>query len=339
MPEFASVPLGVTYASLPALGADGIATVARAAGDLGYSSFWTAETVGLEAFSTLAAAGAAAPGLDLGTGVLALQLRTPMLAAMGAATLQALHPEREVLLGVGVSSPVVVGQWHGAEYGTRPIAEVREYLTLLRACLSGESVAFDGDHFHCRRFRLGVRLGGQRPKIVLGALNPRMLSLAGELADGVVLNYLPASAVPWCIEQVRAGEATAGREPGACRILAYVHLGVCDRADAVRNAQKDLFGYIVVDAYADAFRRAGFADEVELVRSRHADRDRDGALDAVSDRMVDSIDIVGDADTVRAGLDSYVDAGVEQPIVMPLPWGSDRLQIVLDTLAAAIGSR
>lgn len=70
--------------------------------------------MGPEAFATLAAAGMAAPSLDLGTGVLALQLRTPQLAAMGAATLQALHPDREVLLGVGISSPVVVGRWHGA---------------------------------------------------------------------------------------------------------------------------------------------------------------------------------------------------------------------------------
>ena len=64
---------------------------------LGYRSFWTAETTGPEAFSLLAAAGAAAPGLDLGTGVLALQLRTPMVAAMGAATLQALHPDADIL--------------------------------------------------------------------------------------------------------------------------------------------------------------------------------------------------------------------------------------------------
>jgi probable F420-dependent oxidoreductase len=330
-------PLGVTYASLPSLGADGIEFVARTASRLGYQSFWTAETIGLEAFSTLAMAGATAPDLGLGTGVLALQLRTPMVAAMGAATLQALHPDQDIFLGVGISSPVVVEQWHGAEYGSRPLSEVREYLILLRQCLSGESVTFDGDHFRCRRFRLGVRLGDRHPKIILGALNPGMLKLAGEQADGVVLNYLPASAVPWCIEQVRAGEQRSGRDVGACRIFAYVHVGVGDRTASVTAAQKDLFGYIVVDAYADAFRRAGFGDEVDAVRALHAERDREGALGAVSDRMVDAIDIVGDAATVRAGITDYVEAGVDSPIVMPLPWGADRRQIVADTLEAAIG--
>ena len=99
--------IGVTFASLPSLGITGAPEVARRAESLGYRSFWTAETTGPEAFSLLAAVGAAAPSLGLGTGVLALQLRTPMLVAMAGATLQALHPERDIVLGVGISSPVV----------------------------------------------------------------------------------------------------------------------------------------------------------------------------------------------------------------------------------------
>ena len=85
--------LGFTFASIMGLGPQLAVETARRAEQLGYRSFWTAETTGPEAFSTLAAAGAAAPSLDLGTGVLALQLRTPMVVAMGAATLQALQPD------------------------------------------------------------------------------------------------------------------------------------------------------------------------------------------------------------------------------------------------------
>ena len=170
---------GVTFASLMTLGPDLAMTTAKLADDLGYRSFWTAETTGPEAFSLLAAAGGVAPGLDLGTGVLALQLRTPMVVAMAGATLQALHPERDILLGIGISSPVVTERWHGVEYGERPLDRVREYVTLLRACLSGEKVDFTGDFYGVKGFRLGVRLGERRPKIVVGALNPAMLRLAG----------------------------------------------------------------------------------------------------------------------------------------------------------------
>src|SRR5262245_9363141 len=227
---------GLTFASLMSLGPDLAVSTAVTAEALGYRSFWTAETTGPEAFSLLGAVGTAAPGLDLGTGVLALQLRTPMLVAMAGATLQGLRPQREVLLGVGISSPVVTQRWHGVPYGDRPVARVREYVTLLRACLSGEKVDFAGDFYQVKGFRLGVRYrdgpsgrgsgkhvpsgrgsgkhvpsgrgsGKHVPKIVIGALNTEMLRLAGEVADGVLLNYLPASHVPWSVEQVRKGGA------------------------------------------------------------------------------------------------------------------------------------
>ena len=319
---------GVTYASLAALGIDYAVESARLATECGYRSFWTAETTGPEAFSLLGAVGAQAPGLDLGTGVLALQLRTPMVVAMAGATLQALRPDRDVLLGVGISSPVVTERWHGVDYGERPLARVREYLTLLRLCLSGEKVDFDGDFYRVKGFRLGVRLGERRPRLVLAALNPAMLRLAGELADGVLLNYLPATHVPWSVARVREG--------GDATIYAYVHAGVCRREDGLDLARRDLYSYAVVDSYAANFTRAGFGPEVEEVRGRFADGDRAGAVNAVSERMVDAIDVMGDEDTVAATMRAYVDAGVDVPVLMPLPWGPDRRATAATTIRAAL---
>lgn len=307
---------GVTFASLAGLGPVAAVQTAVLAESVGYRSYWTAETTGPEAFSVLTAVGAAAPSLDLGTGVLALQLRTPMIVAMAGATLQTLHPDREVILGIGISSPVVTHRWHGVAYGDRPLARVREYITLLRACLTGDKVDFAGDFYQVKGFRLGLRLGERRPKVVVGALNPAMLRLAGELADGALLNYLPASHVPWSIEQVRAG--------GPAEIYAYVHAGVCDRGEAIDLARRDLFSYAVVDSYARSFERAGFGDEVAAIREAHAAGDRAAALAAVSDRMVDAIDVIGDEDTVLSTMRSYANAGVDVPVLMPLPWGPDR---------------
>ncbi len=328
---------GITFASFQNLGLEAGLTVADWATELGFGSIWTAETVGPEAFATLAAFGASAPGVGLGTGVLALQLRTPQLVAMGGATLQALHPDQDILLGVGISSPVVTQQWHGAPYGDRPVARVREYTALLRACLEGEAVSFAGEFFSASKFRLGVRLGDRKPKIVLAALNEHMLRLAGEVADGVLLNYLPASHVPWAIEQVRVGEARTGNR---CTIYAYVHVGVCERTDkTLEYARRDLFSYAVVDGYAKNFTKAGFGDDIETLRERHAARDREGALVAISETMVDAIDIIGDADHVRRAVQAYVDAGVDVPVIMPLPWGEDRLAVIHDTMAAVAPAR
>ncbi|MFM7509541.1 MAG: LLM class flavin-dependent oxidoreductase [Actinomycetota bacterium] len=339
---------GITFASFQSLGLRAACEAAQRAADAGYGSFWTAETTGPEAFATLAHIGAHVDGLDLGTGVLAVQLRTPPLAAMGAATLQEAHPDRRILLGVGISSPVVVGRWHGAEYGDRPVARMRSYLGLTRACLTGERVdqtdgdqtdgdQIDGDH-PIRGFRLGVRLGERRPELVLGALNERMLRLAGEAADGVLLNYLPASAVPWCVEQVRAGESAAGRPAGSCTVFAYVHVGVCDPLAARPAARRDLFSYAVVPAYATAFARAGYAEEIEALRAAREAGDRDAAVAAMSDRMCDQIDVCGDAAHIRATVGEYRSAGVDVPVIMPLPWGEDRRRTIDDTIDAVAGA-
>src|SRR5437763_3189861 len=328
---------GVTFASLQGLGPAAAVDVARRAAALGYRSFWTAEVTGPEAFSLLGAVGASVPSLDLGTGVLALQLRTPPLLAMAAATLQALVPEREILVGIGISSPVVAGRWHGATYGDRPLAQVREFVALLRQCLTGEKVDFAGDFYTVKGFRLGLRLGDRRPKIVIGALNEGMLRLAGEIADGVLLNYLPASHVAWSVEQVRVGEVAAKRRAGDATVYASVHVGVGDPVEAAEPARRDLFSYAVVDAYARNFERAGYGGAVAEVRARHQSGDRAGAVAAVSDDMVDGIDFMGGEDEVRDRVRAYADAGVAAPIGFPLPWGADRRAVVDATLRAAMG--
>ncbi len=148
---------------------------------------------------------------------------------MAAASVQALNSHREVLLGVGVSSQTVAGDWHGAGYPSRPVAYMREFIALLRLCLSGEPVTFSGDYFQVRKFRLGVELGERTPKIILGALGESMLRLGGEIADGVLLKYLPATHVPTCVAHVRRG--------GDATIYATVHVGVGDRDAAADRAR------------------------------------------------------------------------------------------------------
>jgi probable F420-dependent oxidoreductase len=327
-PRAGGSSLGVTAAPFIRSGPAAVLDLARRADRLGYGSFWVAEVTGIEAFSVLGAVSCAAPGLGLGTGVLPMQVRTPPLLAMAAACLQALAPDREVLLGVGVSSPVVAGDWHGAGYPARPLAQMREFVALLRECLSGGTVTFAGDHYQVRKFRLGVELGERRPKIILGALGEGMLRLAGAQADGVLLNYLPASHVPWCVEQVRRG--------GNATIYANIHIGVGDRAAAMPQARYDLFSYAVVDAYAASFTQAGFGDAVQAIRAAHRAGDRAGALAAVTDEMVDAINVTGDPPLVAATIAAYRQAGVDVPVIFPLTWGAAGQDALHPTLRAAM---
>ena len=323
----AATPLGVTFGSLGVLGPKAVTDIAISAQNLGYKSFWTVEANGTDAMSLLGAVSHAAPKLDLATGIIPIQLRTPVLTAMSAATLQALNPDVNVLLGIGVSAPGILMQ-HGERATDKPIGMMREYVALLRECLSGEPVTFEGDYFNAKRFRLGVRLGERKPKIIMAALNPQMLKLAGEVADGVLLNYLPASHVGTSIEQVRKG--------GNAKIYAYVHAAVGDFERSAKSARKDLFNYAMADGYARMFSQAGFADEIKELRARQAEKDREGALAAVSERMIQAIDFIGNEPEVTNFVKDYVNAGVERPVLMPLPWGEDRRAITDATMSAAI---
>jgi probable F420-dependent oxidoreductase len=323
----AATPLGVTFGSLGVLGPKAVTDIAISAQNLGYQSFWTVEANGTDAMSLLGAVSHATPKLDLATGIIPIQLRTPVLTAMSAATLQALNPEVNVLLGIGVSAPGILMQ-HGERATDKPIGMMREYVALLRECLSGEPVTFEGDYFNAKRFRLGVRLGERKPKIIMAALNQQMLKLAGEVADGVLLNYLPASHVGTSIEQVRKG--------GNAKIYAYVHAAVGDFERSAKSARKDLFNYAMADGYARMFSQAGFADEIKELRARQAEKDREGALAAVSERMIQAIDFIGNEAEVTNFVKDYVNAGVEHPVLMPLPWGEDRRAITDATMSAAI---
>lgn len=319
--------IGVTFGSLGVLGAKKVPEIARQAEGMGFKSFWTVEATGTDALTLLGAASVAAPKLDLGTGIIPMQLRSPTLAAMSAASLKAINPEAQIFLGVGVSAPGILKQ-HGLTATDKPIRMMREYVALLRECFSGESVTFEGDYFSTKRFRLGLRLEEEKPKIIMAALNPQMLKLAGEIADGVLLNYLPASHVNYSVNKVREG--------GNAKIFAYVHASVSEFDRAKSSARKDLFNYAMADGYAKMFKEAGFGDEVAELREKQKSKDREGALAAISERMIQAIDFIGTKSEVSNFINSYIEAGVEHPILMPMPWGDNRDKVALETMEAAM---
>ena len=323
---------GVTFASLMTLGPDLAVTTARAGGRGRVHELLDGRDHRPRGVLAAGRRRARPPrALDLGTGVLALQLRTPMVVAMAGATLQALHPDRDILLGVGISSPVVTQRWHGVPYGDRPLDRVREYVTLLRACLSGEKVDFAGDFYQVKGFRLGVRLGERRPKIVVGALNPRMLR-AGRRAGRRRAAQLPAGVARARGRSSRCGRAATPPSTPTCTpgcasatTASTTPAATCSRTPSSTATPATSSG----PASATRWPRSAAGSPTAT---------GPGAVAAVSDRMVDAIDVMGDADTVHATMRAYVDAGVDVPVLMPLPWGADRRASADATIRAAVGA-
>ena len=253
---------------------------------------------------------------ELGTGVLAIQLRTPMLAAMGAATLQSLAGENDVLLGVGISSPVVVGRWHGADYGDSPLAPDAGVPGADQACLSGDAVSHDGEHYSTNRFRLGVRLTGNAAEV-----GPRRAQRADAPARRGTLRrraaQLPAGHRCAVVRRTgpRRRDADGPRTWWSCTVYAYVHVGVCDPGPASEPAPKGPVllcrrGRLREGIRAGRLRRGGGRCRPGPTRAG----DREGALAAMSDRMV-----VGDrhlrrcSARGRSAVQAYRDAGVDHP--------------------------
>lgn len=275
----------------------------------GFTDLWSSESNGSDAFTPLALAAAWQPDLRLGTAIAPVFTRGPGLLAMTAAALADAAPGRFVL-GIGASSPVVVGDWNAVPF-EEPYARSRDVLDFLRRALAGETVDEAYETFTVRRFRL-ERAPAVAPPILLAALRPKMLRLAGAKADGVILNWLAASDVDKCLTAV-------GDRPDGFEVAARIFVCPTEDAEAARAAGRRMVtAYLTVPAYAAFHRWLGNAAELEPVWTAWAAGDRRGALAAVPDALVDRIILHGAPADVLAQVREYVDAGVGTPVLAPV---------------------
>jgi probable F420-dependent oxidoreductase len=274
---------------------------------LGYTDAWSAELNGIDAFTPLALISQWTDGLRLGTAIAGIYTRGPALLAMNAATVAALAPGRFVL-GIGVSSPVIVQEWNGIEMD-RPYQRARDTLRFLRAALAGEKVSAEYETFAVSGFRLDIPLA-EPPGLALAALRPGMVALAASQADGAITNWLAPSDVP----TVRA---VAG--PG-CELIARVF--VCPTADAgaARQIGKRLVAaYLTVPAYAAFHEWLGRGEVLRPMQKAWAAGDRKGALEAIPDQVVDDLVVHGRPEECRERVAEYQAQGLDTPVIMIVP--------------------
>jgi len=289
--------------------------IAREAETRGYRTAWVGEASGAEAIvlSTLIATHTTT--LQIANGVIPVQTRTPIVYGQAAATLAHLAPGR-FALGLGLSSEIIVGQWHGLPFAPS-IQQMREAVQIIRMTATGERVTFDGKFYRLKNFRLAIPAPSPAPRIYLAALGPRMCELAGEVADGVLLNWLPPSAVPVSVGHVEAGAKRAGRHLSDIDVAVYVRTCVTDESAAVRETlARDITGYAIVSVYARFFAECGFAEEVEAVNTAWKAGDRAGAVKGISERVLDGLGAVGSADFCREQINGFGRTGAT-PVVLP----------------------
>lgn len=275
--------------------------------ELGYTDVWSSEAGGTDAFTPLALASAWAPSLRLGTAIVSAFTRGPALLAMSAGAMAEAAPGR-FCLGVGTSSDVIVESWNGLEFRD-PYRRTRDVIRFLRSALAGEKVSADYGTFSVRGFRMG-RVPPVAPPILVAALRPGMLRLAGREGDGAIINWLAADDVTRVVPEVGEGKEIVAR------------IFVCPSEDtaAVRAiGRRAVAAYLNVEVYAAFHRWLGRGPELEAMWAAWRTGDRGAATAAIPDHVVDELIVHGSPDECRAHIGRYVDNGVTTPLIALLP--------------------
>lgn len=311
----------------------------RYAEEQGFDAVWQADSrLVRDAVVPMAAFAATTDRIKIGSGVIDCWTRNPARLASTFSTLDDLAPGR-MICGLGA-------WWDplAAKVGIdrqRPLKVMREVVTVVRALLNNETVTFDGYYVHLDGVELDYVHQQRRPKdvpIYIGATGLQMMELTGEIADGVVLNYLVSPAYNvGALASLAVGAAKSGR---TIDDIDRPQLVVCsvdnDRAKALDNARLLVTQYLGQQPHI--MKASGvpqeLLDEIGTVLTWPATHDQVvAASKMVPDDIVQMITASGEPDEVRAKVGEYVATGCTCPILYPL---ADDVRLMIDTFAGGI---
>ena len=316
--------IGVRRESGPHLTPGQLVELAKLAEDRGFESVWLPEGAGGEALTQLSAFACSTSRITLATGILPIYHRTPTLLAMGAGSVDAISGGRFILgLGVGHRDPVEGG--HGIPFD-RPTTRMRETVHIVRALLTGEPVTYDGKVYKPRDSKLGFNPVRRDLPIYLAALRPQMVEMAGEIADGVLLNWATPKYLEQAMGHLRRGAEKAGRDPSTIDVACYVRTAVVDDVEAAKPwLRQRIAYYFTMDYYVRYFEQRGFQGEAAAISAALAGGDHEAAAAAVTDAMLDELAVVGSAEECREKIDSLRGSGLQIPVVAPFVQGGDAM--------------
>lgn len=282
---------------------------ARGAYDAGVPELWVYQQFDFDAIALAAVIGSAVPGVRVGTSVVPINPRHPLIVAAAAQTAQA-ATHGNFSLGLGLGGHAIEQQAFGLS-AANTVQRLREYLTVLRAIIDDRTVDFRGSQITAvDPPAMPVALAGAAPfPVYVAAMGPRALQVTGELADGT-LPYLagPRSIEEFIAPTIARAAADAGRPDP--RIIAMVPVAVTQDVDAVRAAVAARMAlYDEIPSYQKVLAREGVARAAELA-------------------------VIGSAETVTQQLKSYVDAGATDVALLPLQAERTDLARVWDVAAA-----
>jgi 5,10-methylenetetrahydromethanopterin reductase len=311
----------------------------------GFSEIWQADTrLARDCVVLMSAFLARTKTLRVGSGVLPLWTRNPAVIAASWSTLWELAGRVDgrgrVMLGLGAWWEPIAGRV-GVDR-RKPLTAMREHVEAIRALFTMDEVTYQGEFVHLDRVRLDVAYGDTSPRdipIYIGATGDKMLELSGEIADGVVLNYVVSvDYIRRAVEHVAEGARRAGR---SLDDVDRPELIVCSLSDkdpdaAMAEAKKLVAYYLATEPHIMKASHVSqdLLDEVQSIMSWPAtEEDYIRASRVIPDEVAQNLMAVGDTQACRAKVQEYIQAGVTCPILYPL---MDDIGAVVDAFADAL---
>jgi F420-dependent oxidoreductase-like protein len=326
--------------------ADNLA-LARRADELGYAVVWAAEAYGSDAPTVLAYLAAQTTTIDLGAAVMQIPARSPAMAAMTAATLDALSGGR-FRLGLGVSGPQVSEGWHGVRFD-QPLGRTREYVDIVRMALSRQRVRYDGAHYQLplpdgpgKALSLTVHPVRADLPVYLAAVGPKNLELAGEIADGWLSIFYSPETSAESMAHIRVGRERAARG-GAFDVVTSTPIVVGADVEACAAPVRPYtalylggMGSKNKNFYHALATRMGYGAAADEVQRRYLGRDYDAAAAAVPIEFIDRTALLGPPARIAERMHAFAESGVTTLSITPhAHTRQDRLD-ALEVAAAAL---
>ncbi len=280
----------------------------------GFRRIWLVEVYETDVLVLASALAQSTKRIGIAAGVVNSYLRLPFLLAMGSATLSDLSKGR-FTLGIGSGSPPM--GYKNTLQSDPPLARLEETVQIVRKLLKAETVTFEGKIFSVNNLKLGVS-PSHPVKVYSAGMGPRTVELAAKHADGVLL-MLPTRRFVKKAKQI-IHETLAKRKEAPSDFSIACHLVTCvskSREEAKVAARHTLTYYITVDPYRDSFKRLGFAQEVQEIEEVIKARGLEAASEMLSEEVLDELMVYGTPADCRAKIASYVDEGVDEPVVYP----------------------
>lgn len=301
----------------------------QAAEAAGFHSVWKGEASGSNGLMMLGAAAMVTDQISLGTAVANVYSRTPSLLGMSAVTLDALSSGRAIL-GLGVSSPPVIEEWHGLAFN-RPLRRLRESIEIIKQVCDGGTVDYDGEIFDIGPYSVGLPSDRIDIPVFNAAMGEQNRRLTGEFADGWMPVFIPRSELSKHIEELQRTAAAAGRDP--VTVAPWIPLGVADDRQRARRLVRELIAQEMAMGYDRLLNQYGYGAVASTARTKWLAGDRAGAAEAIPVEVLDEFAVYGTPADCRESIHQYCELGVDLPIVWP-PFSAtaDEYRLLIESL-------